>query len=144
MSRERSLHPSTPPPHLLPHPPLPVSDKLAFPVISALGIVVCAVRQRSLGAADGTRAGLLGPDCVGIALPRHCHSRVLIASALICRFGGGGGGGWGVGVGVVASCQSCHQQNQSQYFHQPVRQRGDSLHIPVTSKVKSCVFLTSE
>lgn len=40
--------------------PLPVSDKLAFPVISALGIVVCAARPRSPGAADRTRAVSLG------------------------------------------------------------------------------------
>lgn len=124
-----------PPPPLISSPtpsPLPVSDKLAFPVISALGIVVCAVRQRSLGAADGTRAGLLGPDCVGIALPRHCHSRVLIVSALICKFSGGGGG---------CILSELPPTKPVSIF---TNQRGDSLHIPVTSKVKSCVFLTSE
>ncbi len=81
---------------------LPLSDKLAFPVISALSIVVCSVRQWSLCAADRTRTVAL---CLIVPLSGFLFIvlsvQVLIAAALICCFSRCE---WG-----SVSCQSCHQ-----------------------------------
>lgn len=70
-------------PHHVLSPFLPLSDKLAFPVISALGIVVCSVRQYSLYTADRTRTVSL---CLIVPVSGVCEGGGVLPFLLYCLF----------------------------------------------------------
>lgn len=114
-------------------PLLPLYDKLAFPVISALGIVVCSVRWQSLCAADRTRTVSL---CLIVPVSGFLFIvlsvQVLIAAALICCFQDASGGAYPARA-VISQHSLVHttRRTRSQCFHRNTNAQGKMMNLSI-------------